>query len=223
MLHNYRIYCSGIYRLFIWLVYPLCAIVCCIGLQNGFFGLQPELKLNALIPLSLLVFGCMACEVIFDWFLLGGCNNRKMVQLDFLKVSNKGTKLYRDVLVMDGIRKCFTMVMISVIDILYGRIYGNLELDWEMMVSIGVTVTLGLIFIYLGCFIARFFTVFWGNLALAYAMNLVIGIVSFLYNMILLNSLIWVGINICLMAGLLFLNIWFALKKMEESYYDTRH
>lgn len=223
MFRSYNSFAPKIYKAVIWAIYPLLAIVCCILVQNGCFGLIAEKGYHYMVSANLL-YSCIAIiEVMGDYWLFSGIQSKNANHMDFLKSSKKGRKFFKDALFTDVIRRFTAIAVLSIVNMVIGTCLfdyqsGGIE-EILLITAYGLCCYT---FSTLAVFISRYGEIWYINLGIAYAGNIVTMIAIALISIIKLPLWIW-GLIYCITSIVVtILAVKVAIKKVEDSYYDQR-
>ena len=239
MCRSYLIFTSLPYRIMVYAALP--AVLAALGFCVGMAGLGDAgvMLAAALLP---------SAEILSDYWFLGGIQTGDMEKLDYLKTSGQGRRVMQDALVFDLIRKLLTALGSLVLCVLALRLWkdwgqqgrwqemgtgvlGHAGIfDWDFAGSMGwfpwsgmllYLVLLSWFLSVLGTFLSRYSGLIWMNMTIGYgatALAAAAGLVG-----ILLWRYSWglaaMGGTGALPAGVLAVKA--AMKKVEESYYDT--
>lgn len=218
MLRSYRVFTSSLYRLIMFVIYPLTAILCCYLVQSDFIK---EGGYTYLLAANLMIYGFVMIEVFTDYWAFSGIHAKKTNHMDFFKVSKRGKKLFRQALIFDAIRRLITFMACSLINVGMGVFIFHKEFIWEQdFIYIWFSIFFAYILCTIGVFITRFGSSYWLNLGVAYLVYFAAMILCmFTESVGIPQCVTLVGngvVSVLLTVGL----IAFAMKKVEDSYYD---
>ncbi len=153
---SYLVFTSFGYRLLMFALIPL-AMIGCELMMATIFGAA-----GILIVLLLLLF----VEIFADNWFLGGIQEKGAEKIDYLKSSAKGMKVMQNALILDLVRRFLAFVGVTVISYLLNQFLLGVEnqsidrIVFAVLISYGISVT--------GTLIARFVSLMWMNLIVAY-------------------------------------------------------
>lgn len=212
-IRGYRVLSSLVYRLAIFVGMPLFVLLMqwivtfVIGVDMSF------VLLTTVMPM----------EVIADTWFLGGIQSQNAENMDFLKTSAKGRSVLKGTLIVDLIRRFVYLLLLAILFAVikmaaFGQesVLGDIVYIRTMFLSVMMTFVLTLI----GVFINRFNTYFWLSIIVSYVLYNIASAVMIV--IMLTGACSWIPGIICTLISLALcvLLVWFALKRMEDGYYD---
>lgn len=218
---SYLTFTMPLYRILIWGLYPLCALLGCYFVQFDPFGVLGN-QMHFMVTASLLGACIISAEIISDYFIFGGAYCKLANKMDFLKTSENGKRMYFNALVMDSVRKWLLVLTVNVVNVLMGYLgLGSWCMESEIY-SVVCSSLLTILVSAIGTIIARFAARSTINFVLGTTMNFTFTLFMMVCASIdtrLKNVLAVVVLAVLSIAVTVF-GIWFALKKWEETYYD---
>lgn len=219
MTKSYRAFTARWYHILVWFCYPVAAIICCLALQNGVFGLVPRFSYSFEVPQSFLGTGLCVAEIFLDAFCLGGICSKDYVHFELFKSSKNGKKIFKGILVMDTIRRALLFLFLYVTNVAISLMLGK-----EVVFLDYIYAAEGALWTYMICTAAVLLTRFTMHLAI----NLATAYGFMLLGMLLQAILTWVTVGEAILATvfgvvsivLTVLLLMLPMKKLEGSYYD---
>lgn len=223
MIRSYRAFASVIYRRVICIAYPIVAIICCILVQNGCFGLLNDQGYSYMITLSLLSSCMIAVETIGDYWFLSGIQSKDVNRMDFMKGSKKGKTIILNAVKADLYRRGTTIFFCNAANVLIGIfVFKHKSNGFDGLLEI----LLGILSCYalstLAVFISRFKDQWIMNLSMAYIVSFMSQIFMFLRFKTGTSALLWILFYLVLGIIGTIITVKIIKKKMEDSYYDER-
>lgn len=221
MLAVYKAYTARWYHFLVWLCYPVAVLICCASLQTGFFGLHERFAYVYSVPQSVMGMGLCVAEILLDAFCLGGICSKDYSYRELFKVSPRGRKLYRGILVMDILRRAMQFALVYAGNLVIGLCLGQRPEPGEIY---------GTICSALWTYILCTLTILCTRYAAHLVVTLVTAYIFLMLGLVLQAVLVWCDITgpvaLAAFAGgsilLSLLLIRQPIKKMEESYYDKK-
>ncbi|MDD5934606.1 MAG: hypothetical protein PUC65_03420 [Clostridiales bacterium] len=223
MFRSYNAFSPKIYKAVMWIIYPFLAIICCILVQNGCFGLVTEKGYHYMVSANLLCSSIVIIEVMGDYWLFSGIQSKNANHMDFLKSSKRGRQFFRDAIVSDIIRRFTVIVVLNVANLIIGTCIFNYQSGG--IEGILLITTYGLCcytFSTFAVFISRYGQIWYINMGIGYIGNVVAMIAILIISTIKLPLWIWVFIYCMSSIVVTILAVKVAIKKVEDSYYDQR-
>lgn len=219
MFRDYKCYLPRIYRWMIWLVYPVLGVLGCAALQTGCFGLIPDMRFHFYIPAMIICSATVVIEVVQDYFILSGSLGKNQSHLDFLKCSERGQEIYKNILLGDMIRRFLTILILNVGNLVIAVMLKT-EITGEMITVIAYLMLWNYFLCTVVVFFCRFTSYIWFSIAIAYVANIVNTLCGFIIDYVATGQF-WIhGILLVLSVLGMAMTIRIAMKKMEGSYYD---
>lgn len=219
MFRGYYVFTSVPYRWVIWLVYPLLAVLGCIAVQTGFFGLLPEFAYGPGLCAVILESALPMVETIQDFFIFGGIHRKAEGHFEYLKSSEDGKKVYVSALVLDHVRRALTIILVFLGNILFAVYTTDMVLEGEVLWEFAGYFCWTFCMSTIGVFAARFSRQLWLTIAIAYGLNLLAILGNYLFSNVEGHAYIFV--LVALTVGVCRMSMWLAIKKLERSYYDS--
>lgn len=220
MFRNYRVFTKVPYRVLIWVLYPLAAILGCILIMSGVTGVGP---FSPGAAASVLLSCICLVEIIQDAFMFLGVQAKERNYMEFLKVSEKGLAVYKNAMIADLIRRALCIAVVYAANLSLGHLFFGFVCT-KMDVAWSIQYALFTFFMStLGVYICRYFTSVWVNLSVAYCANFIALIVMYVCNLVEDGVVVKSVIVAVLAIVISIISVKTVEKKVEESYYDERY
>lgn len=216
---SYLVFTSLLYRIVMFAIIPIIMIGLLLWFEVAFGGASLSGSHEKAVYIIVMIFLPMV-EIISDNWLFGGIQSKDVEKLDYMKTSGAGMQVIRSALSMDMLRKFLSAVGIT--GILYWitmLIIRGYDLSFAGVRILLCAVLVSYFCSALGTMLARYGSMVWINVMIAYLMEILIILCLFLlqrlkYDIIccLLFAILDVSVSILAVKA--------AMKKMEGSYYD---
>lgn len=223
-LQSYLVFTSLIYRIVMFIIVPIVMIgaVLCIGGAFGGIGISNLFHLPGTAVCIVVMMLLPMVEIISDNWMFGGIQSKNADKLDYLKTSSIGMLVLRRALFVDLLRKFLSAAVITGVSygILYWRLMPDLirtliENDWKLLLY---AILVSYFFSVLCTVMARFGSMVWLNVMIAYIAEIIISVC--LYNALMAYAVVYCVLSAILDVAVSILAVRIALKKVEGSYYD---
>lgn len=221
---SYLVFTSLIYRIVMFIIMPLVIIVTVLWSGGGFESadiLTIKSEPGIMVCVVVMLFLPMV-EIISDNWMFGGIQSKNADKLDYLKTSSIGKQVLRRALLIDLLRKFLSALGIICVSygILYWRLMPDLisvliENDWKLLLY---AVLVSYFFSVLGTVLARYGSMLWLNVMVAYLVEIIISVCVY-------SALMTQAVGYCVLYAILdvavsILAVRIVMKKVEGSYYD---
>ena len=223
-LKSYLVFTSLIYRIVMFIIIPIVIIVTVLWSGGGFESAdnlviksEPRIAVCAVVMLFLPMI-----EIISDNWMFGGIQSKNADKLDYLKTSSIGMQVLRSALLIDLLRKF--LLALGIICISYGILYWKLmtdlistliENDWKLLL---LTLLGSYFFSVLGTVLARYGSMIWINVMVAYLLEIII--LVFIFSALKMCADVYCLLFAILDVAVSVLAVRIVMKKVEGSYYD---
>lgn len=224
ILNSYLVFTSLIYRIVMFIIVPIVMIgaVLCIGGAFGGVGIPNLFYLPGTSVCIVVMMFLPMVEIISDNWIFGGIQSKEAEKLECLKSSGVGMQVLRNALSIDLLRKFLSAAVITGVSygILYWRLMPDLvkiliENDWKLLLY---AILVSYLFSVLGTVLARFGSMVWLNVMIAYLVEIIISVC--LYNALMTHAVVYCVLSAILDVAVSILAVRIVMKKVEGSYYD---
>lgn len=214
----YKAYTPNWYHVLVWVLYPLAAVACCFLMQIGVLGRAYTFYM----PQVILGVALCVVEVFFDAFSFGGICSKDYTFREYFKVSKKGAGIFKQILMMDILRRIMLFLFVFLANLTIGLTLGQ-EIGWGDLAE-----TCGyLLWNYLLCSMVIYITRFTNQLLLNLGASYCCMLIGTLSQTLVVE---WIPVPAAVMilvelvGAIVFsiLTVQAPMKKMEGSFYDTQ-
>lgn len=247
-LKSYLVFTSWIYRIVMFLIMPIVVIAVVLYIGGAFGNFSSYRGAPGATVCIVVMLLLPMVEIISDNWMFGGIQSKDVEQLDYLKTSGVGMRVLRRALSLDLLRKFLSVVVIVGVSyyVLYLKSMQDIELlqiigrnpevcadftlaqsvrrelireltrnDWKLLLY---AVLASYFFSVLGTVLARYGSMLWLNVMIAYVFEILIAVCIFTTNVEYVTAS-------CLLAAILdvavsILAVRIAMKKVEGNYDD---
>ncbi len=164
-----------------------------------------------------IMISCAMIEILMDNFLFGGLHKKEHRMLEYLKTSECGKGVLRDVLEVDLLRRLLAFVsVLGICALLEMQRWSHVRVIFVHLFYMLLSYTLST----LGIWIGRFEGNYWTNMLIGYA-ALAFGVAAYFLPELNRLAVLYDVVLALAAVGVSVLSVRTAMKKMEGSYYDT--
>lgn len=223
MFRSYRAFAPKLYQLIMCILYPLFAVFCCVLVQNGFFGSIADPGYHYMVAAGMLCNCMIAVECMGDYWLFSGIQAKNANHMDFIKGSKKGKAFFLNALMTDVLRRAIVIVVCNAANVLIGIfVFHQTGVGMEGMLLIATYTLSCYAFSTLGVFISRFGDTWIMNMGAGYFGAILSAVMTYVYAKSGIPTWIFVLIHLVISIIITVITVKFAMKKVEDSYYDQR-
>ncbi len=209
---NYTAFTSWKYRFGVFIVVPvLLILLASVGLMTD--GEVPVLVLKMIIFMMFIM-----AEILSDHWFMSGFYGKHNSSLEYLQTSNRFSKIVKDVVIVDIVRRLITAVVLYDVVLMFGLSLGE---PMEVYQAFAFLPLYSFVIVVITNFITRHFNT-WQYVYSGSALAMLVASWGLTHMMEFTMKYMGVSLGILTVLAVLVtgVTIWYSLKKVKDSYYD---